>query len=369
MNARLGIAVAMAAVAGSCHVPPSDEVQVRLEAEPWPAMDELFRRDARWLGGDAVWSIELGPDRILWLFGDSFVATSAARLRRESVMVRNAIAIQRGLDPATATLAFAWQENGGKPSAFFAAPDATAWYWPGHGAMVDGELLLFRWRIGPFDGGLGFQGLGWDAVVVTNPDAEPAQWHVVPCAVSAELPRTMGCAVVVDATHVYAFATGLDRPEHMQLARWPRAAVRARDLSRPEWSVSGRGFVAEADLDSAGPSDVAAFGQTEFTVLPCPAVAPFLAVHTEGFGASTLAWQRSPRLDGGWSGAHTFWRPPECDRKGILVYAAKAHPMLARDGTDLVVSYSTNHSSFATLVDDPSLYFPRFLRCRWRISR
>ena len=40
----------------------------------YSAGDTLFRRDARWMGGDAAISIELSNARTLWLFGDSFVS-------------------------------------------------------------------------------------------------------------------------------------------------------------------------------------------------------------------------------------------------------------------------------------------------------
>ncbi|HEU4418198.1 MAG TPA: hypothetical protein VFT55_04625, partial [Planctomycetota bacterium] len=76
------------------------------EAEPWPVADALFQDDPHWLGGDAAYSVDLGGDRILWLFGDSFVATGDRSDRTASVMVRNTVAVQRGRDPVRATLAF-----------------------------------------------------------------------------------------------------------------------------------------------------------------------------------------------------------------------------------------------------------------------
>src|SRR4051812_1029480 len=78
------------------------------KALQWPEADALFHRDAKWLGADAASSIVLGPNRTLWLFGDTFVATSPANKRSESKMVRTTIAIQTGTDPTTATMAFAW---------------------------------------------------------------------------------------------------------------------------------------------------------------------------------------------------------------------------------------------------------------------
>ena len=75
---------------------------IKLSASSWPEADALFRKDPRWLGGDGAFSVDLGGERTLWLFGDSFVATSAANERAESKMVRNSIAVQTGRDPVPA---------------------------------------------------------------------------------------------------------------------------------------------------------------------------------------------------------------------------------------------------------------------------
>src|SRR5438105_15219120 len=84
----------------------------------WPEADALFHQDPRWLGADAAYSIDLGGGRVAWWFGDSFIATSDAHTRTESKMVRNSVAVETGLDPTTATLAFAWGDSGGGPASF-----------------------------------------------------------------------------------------------------------------------------------------------------------------------------------------------------------------------------------------------------------
>jgi len=91
-----------------------------IAATPWPEADALFHQDPRWLGGDDAYSVDLGNGRVLWLFGDSFIATSAKRSRRESQMVRNSIAIQHGYDPATAKMEFFWRGRDQTPASFFA---------------------------------------------------------------------------------------------------------------------------------------------------------------------------------------------------------------------------------------------------------
>src|SRR4051812_32924952 len=68
------------------------------------AADVLFHQEPRWLGGDGAYTIDLGDDRTLWLFGDSFVATSAAHVRTESTIVRNSVAVMTGTDPSSASM-------------------------------------------------------------------------------------------------------------------------------------------------------------------------------------------------------------------------------------------------------------------------
>jgi len=82
-------------------------------ATAWPEADRLFHSYPRWLGADAAYSFDLGNQRVLWLFGDSFVGGLKWRRSR---MVRNSIAIQKGYDPSAASIRFYW---GGKLTFFF----------------------------------------------------------------------------------------------------------------------------------------------------------------------------------------------------------------------------------------------------------
>src|SRR5580698_6627503 len=84
-----------------------------LKATPWPEAEALFHTDPDWLGGDGVYSIDLGQGRVLYWFGDSLIATSPEHVRTQSVFVHNSAAIQTGYDPNTATMNFFWgQQNG-----------------------------------------------------------------------------------------------------------------------------------------------------------------------------------------------------------------------------------------------------------------
>jgi hypothetical protein len=104
--------------------------------------------------------------------------------------------------------------------------------------------------------------------------------------------------------------------------------------------------------------------QTEISVdLDC-AHGPWVEVQTVGFGGTDIGARFADRIEGEWSDPGVFFRPEESDRSGVLVYAAKAHP--EQEGAELAVTYVANHTDFATLVADETLYFPRFVRVEWK---
>src|SRR5580692_8707248 len=81
--------------------------------------DAVFHQDARWLGADGAYTIDLQDGRVLWLFGDSFIADTVADTRSASTLVRNSVAVMAGHDPAAAAMQFAWHDAA-TPDSFFA---------------------------------------------------------------------------------------------------------------------------------------------------------------------------------------------------------------------------------------------------------
>lgn len=344
---------------------PTQPQAVMIKATPWPEADALFRKDARWLGGDDAYSIDLGAGRILWLFGDSFIATSPAGKRQESLMVRNTLAIQRGYDPSSASIKFYWRTKNRKPASFF-AESPKVWYWPGHGIRVDGRLLIFLMKIHATKSGLGFEAFGWSVVAIDNPDDEPSHWKLrwlqVP---QNDLQVIIGSASVIRINEfVYAFSTQESTAKHdVYLVRWPLAKAGEGDLREPYWWCGEKyGWVSQ-ELVSRRASAVFSGAQTEFTVHRDPRLNRFIQVQTVGFGAANMAFRSADRLTGRWSSLENFYRPPESDRAGTMVYAGKMHPALT--GSDLVFTYVVNRTDFGELVNDSSVYYPRFLKGRF----
>jgi hypothetical protein len=329
---------------------------------PWPEADALFHQDPRWLGSDCAYSVDLGGGHVLWLFGDTYIATSAAHKRRESKMPRNTIAVQQGYDPSKAEIQFYWNTRNGAPASFF--PDADwGWYWPGGGVRLDDQLLLFFMKVRRTgDGMFGFASFGWAAVAIDNPDASPDRWHLRWLDSPPNKFNVLVGSGSVLRVGDYVHALGVAEPakDHaLFIARWPVAAARRGDLSSPEWwePASAR-WIAQRDLKQR-PAPVFANAQTEFTVHHDSRLNGYIEVQTRGFGGADLAWRSAPAITGPWSALQSFHRPAESALPRVLVYAGKAHPELT--GADLVVTYATN-AEWARVLDDMKLYYPRFLK-------
>ncbi len=336
-----------------------------LSAAPWPEANALFERDPTWIGGDGAYSIDLGAGRILWLFGDSFIATSPARKRTESRVIRNSIALQQGSNPATATAHFAWRTLNAQPASFFPESNGV-WFWPGHGARLDSGqgsgqrsgLLLFLMRVRASAGGLGFTVEGSVCQFIENPDDDPLTWRSREVPFSPVSFAMIGVGgVMSDAHFFYAYSPREPGNHDVFLVRWPKAQAALGDLSKPEWWTSS-GWTAQASL-AREPKVVFPNGQTEFTVSP-NAHGGFSEIQSSGFGATDIALRTSSAPEGPWSATTAVYTPPESSRPGALVYAGKAHPEL--QGADMVLTYVANHSDFATVQNDMSLYYPRFVR-------
>lgn len=328
----------------------------------WPEADALFHQDPRWLGGDAAFSVPLGDGRILWLFGDTFVSTSARHERSESKMVHNTIALQRGDDPTTASMTFYWRGSQDVPDSFF-ADDGERYFWPGHGVRLGPALVLFFQRVKSILGhGLGFETAGWTVAIIDDASGDPVQWTARMLApTSAPSGIAVGAAVYLDGPYVVALAQREPGDHAGFFVRWTRGDLLGGRIDQAEWWISNRGWVAQAELQGT-PSAVMINAGPECSLHFEPARGQWVHVRSDGFGASSIVESYADRPEGPWSTPKKVFRPPESDRANILVYAAKGHPELAAGGA-LAITYASNTlGDFAALVKDSSLYYPRFVR-------
>ncbi len=332
-----------------------------LTAESWSSSDSLFRSDPKWLGGDAATSIDLGSDRILWLFGDSLIATGKTSKRNESVMIRNSIAIQAGYNPSVASVKFYWRIQEQRPRSFF-PEERDNWFWPGQGIRIYDTLLIFLMKLCSSTKEMGFETIGWSAVTILNSDEDPNNWILNWLnAPENEYGVIVGSGSVLQMNDfVYAFGSDESKVHNIYLVRWPVNRVILEDLAEPEWWAGHeKGWVKQQGL-TRKPQPIFSEGQVEFTVHFEPLLGKFLEIQTVGFGPADIAFRVADNLIGPWSDLQRFYRPDEYFRKNVLIYAGKAHPELV--GADIVLTYVVNGTNFSQLVNDNSLYFPRFLK-------
>ncbi|MBX3232889.1 MAG: DUF4185 domain-containing protein [Labilithrix sp.] len=315
-------------------------------AVAWPEADALFRREPRWLGGDAAYSVELAPGRILWLFGDSFIAKTDAHVRSASTLVRNSVAIQTGTDPTTSTIAFHWRDTDGTAASFF-PEEGARWFWPVHGARIGGELVLFLTEVERVDGGLGFDTVGSRMVRIANPDASPLDWSIA----TRTLPRdgrSHGVGVVRAGDFLYSLTREHRTAHAVELERWSAGAL---DGDSSFWNGSAFGPAASSvSIWTDGAPEMS-------TAARC---GEWINVESVGFGATDLAIRRARSLAGPWSDAVKVFQPEESRREKPFVYAGKHHPGLT--GADIVTTYVANSFDFADLFADTTLYYPRFVK-------
>jgi hypothetical protein len=350
--------------------PPSDAaestrpetISAAVSARAWPEADSLFRKEPAWLGGDIASSVDLGGDRTLWLFGDSFIATSDSMIRTEAAVVHNTVARQTGRDPSSATIDFFWRRGRSGPRAFI-RDEGDAWFWPLHGVRLGDSLTLFYRRMAPQrDAPAGSSAaVGWIALRVSGLDAALNEWE--PEAVGtfeSGFPVVVGVSVLVHEGHVYAYAVEDPGDHDAYLVRWTEEAFTLGNLAAAQWwNGPDAGWVDPTAL-TGPPAPVFTGAQTEFSVSWSADVGGFVEVQ-DGLGTPTsMAARFSPTPEGPWSELKDVFRPPESDQPGLLVYGAKAHAELT--GAHLLATYLADSQDFTTSLIDSSMRYPRFVR-------
>lgn len=358
---KAGAAVKFALLFGGALL--SNPLQAQcFESLAWADADQVFHRDPHWVGADGAFSIDLGGDRTLWLFADTWIDLSGQRDRKNGRMIRNSVAIQTGTDPSSANIKYFWgKTDDDQPDAFFARLD-DRWYWPGHGIRVGDRLILFFNRLRATEFGLGFESDGWNATMILNPDDEPSRWRMNWLRTPSNQPGIIvGFAGVLQwRDHVYAFGSPSPIKSHpIFAARWSVDEIQQGDLMAPEWWV-GPDFGWVTDGLSMPRRPLFENAQSEMTIHLDKETQQFLAVHTQGFGKADLVMRTAPGLTGPWSAPHTLYRPPENQESDVMIYAAKAHPQLT--GSNLILTYATNSFDFGEHLTNPLSYYPHFVR-------
>jgi hypothetical protein len=340
----------------------------RFTIETLPQYEALFQPRAGWVGGDGTYSATLGADRILWLFGDTFVGEVQGGRRVNARLVNNSIGIQTGREPRTASVDFFYQSmSEGLLAPFMQPEDGLGWIWPFHAVRMPEGLYLFLVQLEraghppSFD----FRIVSNWLAHVGNPDEPPGRWVIS----RRKIPwgnegRNFGASVLVREGYGYIYGTLDERRRglpgrHMILARAP--AERIGDFSAWRFFSDGE-WMAEVDRASSVCENVAG----EFSVSFQPALNRYILVYSEDGLSPNMLIRLSPTPHGPWSRPTRVYRCPEARQDPLVFcYAAKAHPEIDSIPEELIITYVTNSLEIELIRSDASLYRPRFLKLRF----
>lgn len=348
-----------------CSIDFAEAVGAKFKLSSWPAADSLFHQDPRFRGGDGAYSIDLGQGRILWLMGDSFIASRDNLRRNNSTMIRNCVAVQDGLNPAKAKMRFTWSYDGTTPASFF-KESGMNWFWPGHGTMIGDRLLIFLMKIGPSNSVLGFHSVGWNAVLVENPAEIPRLWNM---RLLHGLPNSWNilvgsASVFLNGDYLYAYSAEDTGPRGAYLVRFSRDEAYLGDLSKPHWWDPDRQQWKLQSEIMDKPISLFENAPTEFTIHFSPTMRKWIQFQINGFGGAPIISRSASNMTGPWKKGDLEFYPQEATTQGVLIYAAKAHPAL-EGSVNLVLTYASNLLDFKKLLEEERFYYPRFLKLQW----
>ncbi|HEU5397611.1 MAG TPA: hypothetical protein VFV81_10605, partial [Verrucomicrobiae bacterium] len=84
-------------------------------------------------------------------------------------------------------------------------------------------------------------------------------------------------------------------------------------------------------------------------------------IYTDGIGGK-IVLRTANAPEGPWSGTRFVYQSPEISiSPEVICYAGKGHPELSATN-ELLISYASNSLKYSEVLDDPRLYWPRFIR-------
>ncbi|HEX7021918.1 MAG TPA: DUF5005 domain-containing protein [Trueperaceae bacterium] len=310
------------------------------------------REGPGWTGGDGTYSVRLPDGRTLWLFSDTFLGRVNPDGTRppSSPLIHNSLVVQDG-----DTLTTLRGGSGDQPDSFFADPEWDQWYWlydatveqSADGAVLRVFLLRFVHR---GSGVFGFAWVGTDLATLSLPDLRVVDIQPVP----ADDGVAWGAALLEGPDYTYIYGTedlGADKYAH--LARAPKGGI----LGSWEY-YAGPGE--DPWKDDPGASVRLLHGvANEYSVTPVNDGYLMITMDTRQASSPDILAYESCQPEGPWRHAGVIYRAPEVGGN-LFAYNAHAHPEF--DGDGLLISYNVNSREFWDLLNDASIYRPRFIR-------
>lgn len=326
-----------------------------------PEWNQMFQRTNGWLGADVAYSVPLGSDRTLWLFGDTFVGQIRDGKRTSAKMIHSSIAIQRfGDEPQF----YYPMDKKREPQSFIESPGPRTYFWLSDGVRTRQGLYIFMQQVQWLnDSAWGFKCVGTWLVTVQNPDTSPARWIIS----KQKLPfvRTtdgqdlvLGCEILKSGNYIYIYGysnhTNSSADKNLILVRAPED-----DSGNPaSWEFDSNGTWTK-DIDKI--TTIFSGAGAEGSVSWQPFLKKFVYIYSDGIWGSILM-RTAGAPEGPWSAPVKLYQCPDMKfSPKVFCYAAKGHPELGTKN-ELLISYAANSDSLSEVMNDIRLYWPRFIR-------
>lgn len=397
--------VLIAFLAFSCtgFIKPSTPAITNDQAAALPSQWDLaFSRRSGWTGGDVAASFVIPRNRVLWVFGDSFVGEVEGGRHVRATLVNNAIAVhpygpgRPGTAPAPEKISFFWgpADESGKPTAWVrpaqkdrpGAAGSKTWYWPtGGGVVLPGPggskrlalfLILLEKKQGQ-DSLWAFQCVGSAVAMIDNVEEPARLWKTrvidLPHQISGDPKDAQGGGQVdwgaaslyepgAGGSPGYVFIYGVvsdpSNNKDLVLARVNPSGI--EDFAQWEFYGQGEKWLKSPDLAGRIVKGVASELSVD-RVLGKKGGAGYVMVYSEPLFGDRIFARTSQSTEGPWSDAKPVFTVPEVKKsKNYFAYAAKGHASLSMPGA-LLISYIVNSHDFTELINDASIYRPRFI--------
>jgi len=326
-----------------------------------PGWNQMFQKTNGWLGADVAYSIPLGTDKTLWIFGDTFVGRIRDGKRTAAKMIHSSIAIQRlGEEPQF----YYPVDKKREPQSFIKSLGPKTYFWLSDGARTERGLYLFMQQVQWLnDTTWGFQCVRTWLVSVKNPDASPAFWKIS----RQELPFSrfpngldvlLGFETLKSGNYAYIYGyssrTNSSGARNLVLARAPES-----DLGNPmTWEFySDRTWTKDFNKMTTLFSGAGAEGSVSWQ----PFLQKYIFIYSDGIWG-TILMRTADAPEGHWSAPIKIYQCPDMKfSPHVFCYAAKGHPELSATN-ELLISYAANSESLSDVMNDTRLYRPRFIR-------
>lgn len=355
-----------------------------------PEWSSLFKRSKGWFGADGIFAIPLnGIDdaqktatKTMLIFSDTMLGEiNDNKLEPGYKMIHNSVAMISDRKPTEDNISFSWKKNKkGHPMSVFIPKTPNSkpgeYYWLGDGFVnkdMDNATYIFAYRVkNTSAAAMGFAEVGNTLIKIPAgskpPFADQKQMETpffLPGKTEVET-GTFGAGIYVNTANAgaqnpdgYIYVYGIQGQAKQVLV----ARVRPQQFEKfSEW-VFWDGSQWNKDITKV--SAVTDRASNELSVSQLPDGRYVMVFQIDEI-SNNIGMRIGKTPFGPFGPIIKIWDCKDAiEKKGFIVYNAKAHPALSGPG-ELLISYNVNSLDFWNDVKSyPNLYRPRFIRLKF----